>query len=157
MSSWLVLAKLMYYFFCQAYSYNYSIAIITLCIQSSQLIGLLFSGKLLTLCKCGIYTMVPVECTKWMASRDSTLDHSCVHLASHLTVDCFGVHVFTVELLWTLFDKLLPLSTPPPTLTSHSPAPLAMLEQGACQLQFLIITFILPKYVCVYTSEAINN
>ena len=35
--------------------------------------------------------------------------------ASRLTVDCSGVHVFTitVELLWTVFDKLSPLPTHP--------------------------------------------
>ena len=82
-----------------------------------SLISLLFSGQLLTLCKCGIDTMAPVEHTKWMASTwGCTLNHSCVHWASQSAIDCSIVCVFTVELLWTVFDKLLP----PPTLPAHT-------------------------------------
>jgi len=29
-------------------------------------------------------------------------------------MECSGAHVFTVELLWTVFDKLLPPPSPPP-------------------------------------------
>ena len=61
--------------------------------------------------------MAPVERTKWMTSTwDCTLDHNCVHWASRLTMDCSGDLVFAVELLWTLFHKLLPPPTPPPAL-----------------------------------------
>ena len=66
--------------------------------------------------------MVPVECTKWMTSTwDCTLHHGCVHWASQLNMDCAGVCIFTVELLWTVFDKLLPPPTPPPHLSSAHP------------------------------------
>jgi len=100
--------------FCPMFnSYHY-----TLCIQFPYLISLLFPGQLLTLCKYGIEMIVPMKCTKWIASTwNCTLHHSCVHLASWLTIVYSGVHVFTVELLWTLFDKLLPppASPSPPT------------------------------------------
>ena len=51
--------------------------------------SLIFSGQLLTLCKYETDTIVPVECTKWMASTwNCTLDHRCVPLiwASRLTM-----------------------------------------------------------------------
>ena len=35
-------------------------------------------------------------------------------LSSRPTMDCSGVHLFTVELLWTVFHKLLPPPSPPP-------------------------------------------
>ena len=118
------------YFFCPACSYVYSIAIITLCIRSLYLISLLFSGQLLTLCNNGIDTMVPMECTKWMIlGWDCTLNHSCVHLASRLTMDCLGVYAFVVKLPPTLFDKLFPPPTAYPTLTSCLPTTLATLAQ----------------------------
>ena len=99
----------------------YSIAIITLHIQSPFLISLLFSGLLLTVCKCGFDTMVPVERAKWMTSAwDCTLGYGCVHWTSRPTMDCSGVHLFTVELLWTVFHKLLPPPSPPPH--PHPPA-----------------------------------
>ena len=67
-------------FFCPACSHVHSIDIITLCIKSPNCF---FSGQLLTLCKCGIDMMVPVECTKWTTSTwYCTLYHSCVHWAS---------------------------------------------------------------------------
>ena len=58
--------------------------------------------------------MVPLEHSKWMAlTWDCTLDHGCVQWASRPIMDYSGVRVFTVELLWTAFDKLLPLPTHP--------------------------------------------
>ena len=61
----------------------YSIAIIKPCNRPPCLIGLLFSGQLSTLCKCGLDTMAPVERTKWMTSTwDRTLGHGCVHCVS---------------------------------------------------------------------------
>ena len=79
------------------------------------LISLLFSGLLLTVCKCGFDTMAPVERAKWMTSAwDCTLGYGCVHWTSRPTMDCSGVHLFTMELLWTVFHKLLPPPSPPP-------------------------------------------
>ena len=76
--------------------------------------------------------MAPVERTKWMTSAwDRTLDHSCVHCVSRPTMDCSGDSVFTVEALWTLFHKLLPPPTPPPS-ASRPPTPLATLAQNWC-------------------------
>ena len=67
--------------------------------------------------------MAPVERTKWMTSAwDRTLDHACVHRVSRPTMDCSGDRVFTVELLWTLFHKLLPPPTPPPPALGLPPA-----------------------------------
>ena len=46
--------------------------------------------------------MVAVERAKWMTSAwDCTLGYGCVHWTSRPTMDCSGVHLFTVELLWT--------------------------------------------------------
>ena len=82
--------------------------------------------------KCGFNSMAPVEHTKWMASTwDCTLGHDCIHWASQLTMDCSGVHFFTVELLWTAFHKLLPPPTPP--LCPYClPTLLATLAQNWC-------------------------
>ena len=75
--------------------------------------------------------MAPVERTKWMTSAwDRTLDHGCVHCVSRPTMDCSGDCVFTVELLWTLFYKLLPPPTPPPR--PRPPTPVATLAQNWC-------------------------
>ena len=80
--------------------------------------------------------MAPVERTKWMTSAwDRTIDHACVHCVSRPTMDCSGDRVFTVELLWTLFHKLLPPPTPTPALglpPAHPPTPLATLAQNWC-------------------------
>ena len=91
------------------------------------------SGQLLTLCKCGIDTIAPMECTKWMASTwDCTLDHGGVHWASQLTMDCSSVLVFTLELPWIVFDKLLPPPSPPPPLCpTHPPPKLCWLKISA--------------------------
>ena len=64
-----------------------------------------------------------VERTRWMTSTwDCTLNHGCVHWASQIAIDCSGVRFFTVELLWTVSDKLLPPPTPPhPTPHPHRP------------------------------------
>ena len=67
--------------------------------------------------------MAPVECTKWMLSTcswDCTLKYSYsgVHCVSRLPVDCSGVLVFTVELLWTVFEKFLSPPTPPAQVSS---------------------------------------
>ena len=43
-------------------------------------------------------------------------------------MNCSGVRIFTVELLWTVFDKLMP----PPT---HLPTPSATLTQNWCETQ----------------------
>ena len=77
--------------------------------------------------------MAPVERTKWMTSAwDHTLVHGCAHCVSRPTMDCSGDRVFTVELLWTLFHKLLPPPTPPPTLGLPPAHPLATLAQNWC-------------------------
>ena len=68
--------------------------------------------------------MVPVEHTKWMASTwDCTLDPIGVHWTSKLPVNCSGVRFFTGELLWTVYEKLLPPPIPPANAspTAHPP------------------------------------
>ena len=58
--------------------------------------------------------MAHVEHIKWVAlTWDCTPVPACVHWASQLTMDCSGVRVFTVELLWTVFGNLLPPPTHP--------------------------------------------
>ena len=89
-------------------------------LESPFLISLLFSGLLLTVCKCGFDTMVPVERAKWMTSAwDCTLGYGCVHWTSRPTMDCSGVHLFTVELLWSFsgqfFTSCCHLPPHPPT------------------------------------------
>ena len=43
----------------------------------------------------------------------------CVHWTSRPTMDCSGVRLFTVELLWTVFHKLLPPRLCPLDLTTN--------------------------------------
>ena len=62
------------------------------------------------------------------------LNHGCVHQASLLTMDCSGDLVFTVELLWKLFHKLLPPPPHPHPSASRPPTPLATLAQNWCAL-----------------------
>ena len=47
-------------------------------------------------------------------------------------MDCSGDRVFAVELLWTLFYKLLPPPTPPPALSLPPIHPIATLAQNLC-------------------------
>ena len=113
-------------------SYHYTVT----SIQSQHYISLLFPRQLLTLCKCGLDTMAPVECIKWVASTwYCTLIHACVRWAPRLTMDCSGIRVFTVELLWTIFYKLMPPPTPPSILTFCPPSPLATLAKIGAQLK----------------------
>ena len=83
----------------------YTIASITMCIWCPFLIGLLFSGRLLTVCKCGFDTMAPVERTKWMTSTwDCILDHGCVHWVSWLTK---WTALVSMSSLWSFSGQFL--------------------------------------------------
>ena len=85
--------------------------------------------------------------TQWyLRTWDCTLQHSCVHWASRLTMDCSGVHLFTVKLLRTAFDKLFPHPTPHlPCSTSHPPTLFAMLAQNWCVPQKLTLNGLKPS------------
>ena len=76
--------------------------------------------------------MAPVEHIKWMTSTwDCTLGHGCVYCASRLTKwTALVVSVFTVELLWTVFQQLLPPPSPPRCLPPAHP--LTTLAQNWC-------------------------
>ena len=103
--------------------------IITLSIQFSYLINQLFSRQLLTLCKCGIDTMVPVEHAKWMTlTWGYTLEHSFVLslMTNYGLLWC--PRMFTEELLWTVFDYVV-------VATSYPPAPLRLSTLLAMQAQ----------------------
>ena len=98
---------------------------------------LLFSGQLLTVCKCGFDTMAPVERTKWMKSTwDCTLSHGCVYWASGLTKNgllwCPCLHCgASLDSFSTAVAISLP--TPPPLPLAHPPPQYAG-----------------PKLVCIY-------
>ena len=124
--------KLKYFFLS-----SLSIAIITPCIGSPHLIGLLFSGQLLTLCKCGFDTMAPVERTKWMTS---TLDHTLNHRPVSIVSDdqqLLWTALVTVSLLWSYSGHFLQAfatshPTPPLSASHHPSTPLATLAQNWC-------------------------
>ena len=103
----------------------YNIASIILCIWCPFLIGLLVSGQLLTVCKCGFDMMAPVEHTKWMTSTwDCTFGHGCVYWASRLTkwtalVSVSSLWSFSGQFFLTAVAASLP--TPPPTPSIRRP------------------------------------
>ena len=102
-----------------------TIASITLCIRCPFLIGLPFSGQLLTVCKCGFDMMTPVERTKWMTSTwDCTLSHGCVYWASRLTK---WTALVSVSSLWSFsgkfFNSCCHLPPHPPPLPNTRPPP----------------------------------
>ena len=67
--------------------------------------------------------MAPVECTKCIAvAWDCTLNHSGVHWASPLPVDCSGVRVSSLESFPGQFLKSF-CHLPPHSLTSLIPPP----------------------------------
>ena len=87
------------------------------------MIGLFFSGQLLTVCKCGFDTVAPVERTKWMTSTwDCTLGRSCVYWASPLTK---WTALVSVSSLWSSSGQFLNscchLPPHPPAPASHPP------------------------------------
>ena len=98
-------------FFSPACSYVRRIASITLCISCPFFTGLIFSGQLLTVCKCGFDTMAPVERTKWMThiNLGLYLGHGCVYWALRLTK---WTALVSVSSLWSFsgqfFQQLLP-------------------------------------------------
>ena len=67
----------------------------------------------------------------------------------------YGLCVFTVKLLWTVFDKLMPPPTPFPTLTSRPPIPLATLPQNWYTPQKNDLKW--PKIKQVTTSKLCYN
>ena len=93
--------------------------------------------------------MAPVERTRWMASTwDFTRDHSGVHWASPLSLDCFGVHIFIVELLWTVLTSFCHLPPHPPNslscwakIVAHLQPEMAKIKQETNSNLYYIIIF----------------
>ena len=86
--------------------------------------------------------VAPVEHTKWMTSTwDCTLTHGYVYWASPLakwtSYSTHGVRVFTVELLWTIFEQLFPPPPYPPPLPLARPPP----------------QYAGPKLVCTFKND----
>ena len=105
-----------------------------MCIWCPFLIGLLYSGQLLTVCKCGFDTMAPVERTKWMTSTwDCTLGHGCVHWDSRLTK---WTALVSVSSLWSFSGQFFTSCChlpphPPPQPPTHPPPQLRWPKIGA--------------------------